>query len=186
MNSVDAVGRVVDDTNDQPVTDIAVSYGTRSYVVGADGEYRLLNLPRGARVSAQKPGYQLSAADATAHELRMIPVALTLQVNQEGTTPPAGVPFPEARQPENVQLRKGTETGSLALAPYPDRNKPVLICAAGYESREIMARGVLMTVELKKDPDKGCPPLPSPSPTPTPRASPTASPSASPTPSPSP
>jgi hypothetical protein len=85
------------------------------------------------------------------------------------------------------EIGSGTDSGSVVAFPYPEKGQRVLICAAGYDSREIEPKGVTMEIFLKKNPDNpGCPPLPTPSPAPgvTPSASP--SPSASPTASPSP
>jgi hypothetical protein len=183
INSVDAHGRVVDDTTDLPVSGIAVTYGSRSVVTGDDGSYVLTNLPRGARLQAQKAGYSRSFASAEATELRLTPLTITFEVKDETTS--KGIDTPEARQPATVRIGTGTASGEMAVGPYPVRDKPVIICAKGYESKEVFARGVLMDVSLKPG-GTGCPPLPtSPPPAQVPSPSPSATggpPSASPSP----
>lgn len=180
LNSVDARGVVVDDTTDLPVAGVPVSYGVRTVVSGPDGSYHMPALPRGARLSAQKSGYSRSSAPAEASELRLLPLTITFEVSEEGAEPAKKVAFPEARQ-QGRTLGRGTKGGSMVVGPYPTRDVPVLVCAEGYEPKEILAKGVLIELTLKPG-GKGCPPLPSPSPTvsPSPGASP--SPPSSPTP----
>lgn len=182
--SVDARGRVVDDASGEPVAEIVVSYGSRSTLSGPDGSYELRGLPRGARVSAQARGYSRSSAPAEATELRLLPLTLTFEVKEEGAAPPKGVPNPEARQ-QGKAVGRGTKDGSMVVAPYPARGVPVLLCAEGFESREVTPKGVLMELTMKRKEGGACPPLPSPSPAASPALSPTPlSPSPSPSPSP--
>lgn len=184
INSVDARGRVLDDTDDSPVGGIAVRYGSRVVIADADGHYAMDGLPRGARVTAQKPGYSRSSASAESSVLRLLPLTLTFEVKDAATG--KGIEMPEARQPAQVRLGQGSASGEMVVGPYPQRDRPVLICAKGYESKEVLAKGVLMEVSLSPG-GEGCPPLPS-SPPPaqhTPSPSPGASPETSPTPSPS-
>jgi hypothetical protein len=190
LNTVDARGVVIDDTTNGPVGPIVVNYGQRAFSTGDDSRYELFNLPRGAQLKAQKPGYGVGSASAEASELRLTPVTLTFQVWQEGTDPKQGVPNPELRQGTTV-LGKGTDTGSVVAVPYPDRSQPVLVCAIGYDGKNVDAKGVTMEVTLHKnpnDPTAKCPDLPSPSPsaTPTGAGSPAPSGSAAPSPSPAP
>ncbi len=188
LNSVDARGVVIDDTTGGPVGPILVNYGQRGFSTGDDSRYELLNLPRGAQVRAQKPGYGPGAAPAEASELRLTPITLTFQVWQEGTDPKKGVPRPELWQ-GTTSLGKGTDTGSVVAVPYPDRTKLVLVCAAGYDPKSVEPKGVTMEVTLKadaSDPNAKCPVAPSPSPSPSPSGSPGPSGSPAPTPTPSP
>src|SRR5258705_2240406 len=190
LNTVDARGVVIDDTTNGPVGPIAVNYGQRLYSTGDDSPYEILNLPRGPLLKAQKPGYPAGSASPEASELRLIPVTLTFQVWQEGTDPKQGVPNPELRQGTTV-LGKGTDTGSVVAVPYPDRTKPVLVCAVGYDGKNVDPKGVTMEVTLHKnpsDPNAQCPDLPTPSPSasPSPSGSGSPAPSASPSPAPTP
>ena len=185
-NTVSAHGVAVDMSTGEPVGDVPILFGQRRTVTDAQGNYELLNLPRGARISAVPRfsyGQQTVAAETTRIELP--PITLNLQVDQKGTDPPFGVKDPQVRQGDRV-LGTGTDTGSVVVVPYPEVGSKLLVCAAGYQTLEIEARGVLRTVELIFG-GPGCPPLPSPSPASSPAASPTApvpSPSASPTASP--
>ena len=190
LNTVDARGVVIDDTTNGPVGPILVSYGQRGFSTGDDSRYELFNLPRGARVGAQKPGYGAGSAPAEATELRLTPITLTFQVWQEGTDPKQGVPRPELWQ-DTTNLGHGTDTGSVVAVPYPDRTKLMLVCAAGYDPKSVEPKGVTMEVTLKadpNDPNAKCPvpPSPSPSPSASPSGSPGPSGSAAPTPTPSP
>jgi hypothetical protein len=187
LNTVNARGVVIDDTTNGPVGPVVVSYGQRAFSTGDDSRYELFNLPRGAVVKSQKSGYGPGSAPAEASEIRLTPFTLTFQVWQDGTDPKVGVANPELRQGTTV-LGKGTETGSVVAVPYPDRAKPVLVCALGYDGKSIEAKGVTMELTLVKNPSGKCPDLPSPSPSASPSgsASPAPSGSASPAPSPSP
>ncbi|MFN2521048.1 MAG: hypothetical protein ABR525_08395 [Candidatus Limnocylindria bacterium] len=180
FNSVEARGRVVDGTTGAPLPGIEVTYGTRIVKADADGNYVVNNLPRGARVSAQIGGYGKGSAGPDDAEIRLQPVSLTLQVNDAETK--QGVKGPEVRFPGSQSV-KGTDTGSIAVIPYPPTDTPILVCAEGYDTATYPARGVTGAVELKKG-SAGCPPLPTPSPptAPSPSGSP-AAPSATPSPS---
>ena len=183
FNSVEARGRVIDATTGAPLPGIEVTYGSRIVVAAADGSYVVPNLPRGARVSAQTSGYGKASAGPEDAELRLQPVSLTLQVNDADTK--QGVKEPEVRFPGSQSV-KGTDTGSVAVIPYPPVDTPILVCAEGYDTGTYPARGITATVELKKG-AAGCPPLPTPSPPPSPSPSPAPSSSASPAaPSPTP
>lgn len=186
LNSVTARGAVIDDTTGGPVGVIVVTYGQRQYATGDDSRYEIVDLPRGAVLTAQKAGYGRGSASAEASELRLTPFTLTFQVWQEGSDPKAGVPKPELWQ-GTTNLGKGTDSGSVVSVPYPDRAKQVLVCALGYDAKSVDAKGVTMEVFLHKNPDDPnakCPTAPTPSPTASPSGS--AAPSGSPAPSPSP
>ena len=157
INSVDARGRVVDDTDDLPVGGLDIHYGSRVVVSTADGSYVMTALPRGARLTAQKPGYARSTTTAESDSLRLIPLTITFEVKDESTG--KGIDMPEARQPASVRVGTGSASGEMVVGPYPARDKPVIICAKGYESKEVFARGVLMDVLLQPG-GEGCPPLP--------------------------
>ena len=184
FNSVNAHGRVVDDTDNSPVPNIAVYYGSRVVVSGKDGSYAMNDLPRGASLVAQNPGYARSSTSPESTELRLVPLTITFEVKDAATG--KGINMPEARQPATVRVGQGTNSGEMVVGPYPNRDQPVIICAKDYQSKDVMARGVLMTVELEPG-GTGCPPLPSSPPpaqvTPSPSAS--APPSTTPAPSPS-
>ena len=198
LNRVDARGVVVDMSTGDPVADVPISFGIRQTVSDAQGRYELLNLPRGARVTARpRFSYSAQTVDAEATRIELPPVTLNLQVNQKGTgdptaapspIPAVGVKKPQVRQGDKV-LGSGTDTGSVVVVPYPEVGSKMLVCADGYTSLEIEARGTLRTIELELG-GTGCPPLPSPSPTASPSwlpsASPIGSPSGSPGGSPSP
>ncbi len=161
VNSVDAHGRVVDDTDGTPVTNIAIYYGSRFVVAGADGSYSMTALPRDAHLVAQKAGYTRSTTTPQATELRLVPLTITFEVKDETTG--KGIDIPEARQPADVRVGQGSAGGEMVVGPYPKRDVPVIICAKGYESKEVLARGVLMEVTLRPG-GSGCPPLPSSAP----------------------
>ena len=114
LNTVDARGRVIDDSTGAPVGGVALSYGkTRGAVSGTDGSYLIANLPRDARVTTRMPGYQPANVAAAVAEIRLKPGTLTVQVNEEGTDEKR-VPNPEARQGDRV-LAKGTESGNMVI-----------------------------------------------------------------------
>ncbi|MDE3102072.1 MAG: hypothetical protein KGJ98_07525 [Chloroflexota bacterium] len=183
FDSVNAHGRVVDDTDSSPVPNIAVYYGSRVVVTGPDGAYTMNDLPRGASLVAQNPGYARSSTSPESTELRLMPLTITFEVKDATTG--KGINMPEARQPATVRVGQGTNSGEMVVGPYPNRDQPVTICAKDYQSKDVMARGVLMTVELQPG-GTGCPPLPSSPPpaqvTPSPSGSPSESPSATPAP----
>lgn len=129
FNSVDARGRVVDDTDNTPVPGIAVFYGSRVAIAGPDGSYEMTALPRDARLTAQKAGYSRSSTSAQSSELRLVPLTITFEVTDELTG--KGIDSPEARQPDDVRIGLGSASGEMVVGPYPNREKPVLICAKG-------------------------------------------------------
>ena len=175
LNRIDARGRIIDDTTGLPVPDVTVSYGVRAVVTGADGTYEIDNLPRGARLDAQHRYYGRHPIPAEQTELRVEPLTITFEVHDAATD--KGVDTPEARQPDDTQIGKGTNSGEMVVGPYPDRSRPVLICAKNYEAKQVTAAGVQMAVQLAAKDGAACPPLKSPPPTPSP--SPGASPSGS-------
>lgn len=185
LNRVDAHGQIIDDTTGLPIPDVAVTFGSRVTATDADGRYRLDNLPRGARLDTQQRYYGRRPVPAEQTELRIEPLTITFQVNDESTG--KGVDTPEARQPDDTQIGKGTSSGQMVVGPYPSRLSPVLICAKNYQSTQVTPKGYQMDVKLTPSAGSDCPPLknppPPPSPSPSPSPSGSAAPSASPTPS---
>ncbi|MEK7863028.1 MAG: hypothetical protein AAB295_07170 [Chloroflexota bacterium] len=181
FNAVDARGVVVDASTGEPVKDVPIVFGKRQTISDDQGRYELRGLPRGSKITARpKFSYGQTSVLAEATRIELPPITLNLQVNQKGTDPAKGADKPQVRQGEKV-LGTGTETGSVVVVPYPEVGAKLLVCAAGYHSLDIEARGTVRTIELEFG-GTGCPPLPSPSPIP--GASPSGSPSPSPSPSP--
>jgi hypothetical protein len=186
FNRVDARGRIIDDTTDLPIPDVSVSFGTRTTATDADGRYTMENVPRGAKIDTSHRFYGKHTVPPEQTELRLTPLTITFEVHDQYTG--KGVDTPEARQPDDTQLGKGTASGEMVLGPYPAPGL-VLICAKNYQSRQILPAGFQMNVDLTPSNGSDCPPLKSPpaTPQPSPSASPSGSgaPSASPSPSPS-
>ena len=184
LNRVDAHGRVIDDTTNEPIAGVAIVYGSRSTQSGDDGTYVMENLPRGARLTTTHKYYGRNEVAADAPELRLVPLTITFEVHDAASG--KGVDTPEARQPDDVQVGKGTVSGEMVVAPYPNRNVPLLICAKNYQSTRVTAKGNLMNVDLTFAEGQTCPPLKTPAPTPAPSITPVPSGSAAPSPGASP
>jgi hypothetical protein len=187
LNRVDARGRIIDDTSGQPVADVTVSFGSRATVTDASGHYEMDNLPRGTKLDTQQRYYGRHPVAAEATELRIVPLTITLEVHDAFTA--KGVETPEARQPADTQIGKGTTSGEMVVGPYPDRGSKVLICAKDYAGVEITPVGYQMNVDLTPSKGSDCPALKSPPPpaqTPSPSPSAPGSPSGSGAPSASP
>jgi hypothetical protein len=191
LNSVDMRGRVVDDLTSDPVGTAGparISHGARSVTADPSlGTFTFPDLPRESRVAVDAPGYLRQSVPTTQDEIRMAPLSFTIQVNEAGN-PSKPIAKAEIRQGTSL-LDTTTDGGNKVLSPYPGKDAKLLICAAGYDQKEVTIRGVVGTFELTPGPN-ACPPLPtptpppSPTPSPSPPASPGESPSASPTPSP--
>jgi hypothetical protein len=184
VNRVDAHGRIIDDTTNGPVPGVAVTYGSRSTLTDDDGRYVIDNLPRFASLVTEHKYYGRNSVSAEAAELRLVPLTITYEVHDAATG--KGVDTPEARQPADVQVGKGTSSGEMVVAPYPPRDVPLLICAANYKSIEVQPKGNLQNVDLTFAAGQSCPPLKTPAPTPTPSITPVPSGSAVPSPGGSP
>lgn len=182
VNRVDAHVRIVDDTTGTGIADVGVTYGSRSTATDADGRFVMDNLPRGATLTTQHKYYGRNGVAATAPELRLAPLTITFQVNDAASG--KGVDTPEARQPADTQIGKGTSSGVMVVAPFPARDKPLLICAKNYTSLEVQPKGVQQTVELTFAAGQNCPPLKTPAPTIPPSGPPVPSGSAAPSPAP--
>jgi len=187
LNSVDARGRVLDDSTGLPVAGVSISYGqNRGAVSDEDGSYLLPNLPRGARLKTNKPGYLPQTPAADVAEIRLVPGSLSLQVNEEGTTDKR-VPGVEVRQGSKVLTKCTAEPcGQLVIDLTSGIvGQKALVCAPAHESKEIDLKGVTLVMTLQPKEGSACPPLPTPSPSPAPSPSPSAAP-ASPSPTASP
>ena len=186
LNTIEARGRVIDDSTGLPVPGVSITYGSsRGAVSGDDGGYLLPNLPRGARLKTNKPGYQPANPAAEATEIRLVPGSLTLQVNEDGTTD-TRVPGVEVRQGTQVLAKCAADPcGQLVVTIVDIVGQFALVCAPGHEQKTVALKGVTLIMTLKKQDGGACPPLPTPSPSPSPSSTPasptpTASPSASP------
>ncbi len=180
LNRVDAHGRFVDDTTGKGVPDVSVTFGSRSTVTDADGRYVIDNLPRGSNLLLQHRYYGRNSVSADLAEYRLTPLTITLEVKDAATG--KGVDTPEARQPADTQLGKGTTTGEMVVAPYPKRDVPLIVCAKNYKPIEVTPKGNLQDVDLTFAEGQSCPPLKTPAPTPTPLLTPAPSGSAAPSP----
>jgi hypothetical protein len=181
LNRVDARGRIIDDTTDLPIPDVTVSLGSRATVTDADGRYQLDNLPRGSRLDTNHRYYGRHPVSPEQTELRIVPLTVTLHVHDAYTS--KGVDTPEARQPDDTQIGKGTVSGEMVIGPYPPTGSQILICAKNYQPQRLVPRGPEMTVELTPSAGTDCPPLkvpPSPSPSPSALPSGSVAPSAAP------
>jgi hypothetical protein len=186
FNRVDARGRIIDDTSGLPIPDVAVSFGSRVTATDADGRYEIDNVPRGSKIDTSHRYYGKHSVPPEQTELRLTPLTLTLEVKDAYTG--KGVDTPEARQPDDTQIGKGTASGEMVVGPYPAPGL-VLVCAKNYQGQQVKPAGYQMDVLLTPSNGSGCPPLKSPPATPSPSPSASrsgsAAPSASPSPSPS-
>jgi hypothetical protein len=184
LNTIDLRGRVVDDFTDQGIINASVTHGSR--VVGTDvnGSFEFPNLPRQSKMRVDANAYLRTSVPTTQDEIRMTPTSWTAIIVEAGS-PDKHIQKADIRQGDKV-LVTSTEAVNTIVAPHPGKDAKVLVCAEGYQSKEVTVTGVLQTVELTPG-GSGCPPLPSPSPTasPVPTASPSGPPAPSPSPSPS-
>ena len=181
-------GRVVDDLSSEPVGTAGpakITLGTRTVTADpSTGTFTFPGVPRESRVKVEAPGYFQNGALPTEEEIRLQPNSFTIQLNDAGDP---------NKHIANADIRQGTtslgitnEGGNKVISPYPGKDAKLLLCAAGYDQKEITIHGVIGTFELTTG-TNACPPLPTPTPTPSPSPSPSPSestPSASPTPSP--
>ncbi len=189
LNGVDMRGHVLDDFTSDPIGTFGparITHGQRSMTADpSTGTFTFPGLPRESKVTVDAPGYLRTSVPVTVDEIRMSPATFTIQVNEAGN-PDKHIAKADIRQ-GTTSLGVTNDGGNQVLSPYPGRDAKVLICAAGYDQKEVAIRGVAGTFELTPGAD-ACPPLPAPTPPPSPSASPSpspgASPSASPTPSP--
>jgi hypothetical protein len=186
LNGIDMRGHVVDDLTSESIGVAGaakISLGARTVIADpSTGTFTFPGVPRESRVKVEAPGYFQNGALPTEEEIRMQPNSFTIQVNETGDP---------NKHLANVEIRQGTtalattnEGGNKVISPYPGKDAKLLLCATGYDQKEITIHGVLGTFELTPG-TNACPPLPTPTPSPSPSPSDT-TPSASPTPTPSP
>jgi hypothetical protein len=188
LNGVDMNGHVVDDFSSDPIGTAGparITHGQRSVTADpSSGTFVFPGLPRESRVAVDAPGYLRTSVPVTQDEIRMSPLSFTIQVNEAGK-PDKHIAKAEIRQ-GTALLNSTNDGGNTVISPYPGKDAKLLICATGYDQKEITIHGVVGTFELTPG-TNACPALPTPTPSPSPAPSDsTASPSASPSPSPSP
>ena len=188
LNGVEMRAHVVDDLTSEsigPAGPAKITLGARTVIADpSTGTFTFPGVPRESRVKVEAPGYFQNGALPTEEEIRMQPNSFTIQVNDAGDP---------NKHLASVDIRQGTtdlgitnEGGNKVLSPYPGKDAKLLLCATGYDQKEITIHGVLGTFELTPG-TNACPPLPTPTPSPSPSPSPSdTTPSASPTPTPSP
>jgi hypothetical protein len=185
VNGVEMRGRVVDDLTNDPVGTAGpakVTHGARSVIADpSTGTFTFPDLPRESRVAVDAPGYLRQSVPTTQEEIRMAPLSLTIQVNEAGS-PDKHIAKAEIRQGTTLLGNPTNDGGNVVISPHPGKDAKLLICAEGYDQKEVTVHGVVATIELTPG-TNACPPLPTPTPSPS-DSTPSASPSASPTPSP--
>jgi hypothetical protein len=183
LNTIDLRGRVVDDFTDQGIINASLTHGSR--VVGTDvnGSFEFLNLPRQSKLRVDANGYLRTSPPTTQDEIRLTPTSWTVIVIEAGS-PDKHIAKADIRQGTTVLATSGDAVNTVVV-PHPGKSAKVMICADGYQQKDVDVTGVLQTVELTPG-GPGCAPLPTPSPSPSPSASPSGAPAASPSTSPSP
>jgi len=190
LNGVNMHGLVLDDFTSDPVGTAGparIAHGARSVTADpSTGAFTFPDLPRESKVSVDAPGYLRTSVPVTQEEIRMSPLSFTVQVNEAGNAD---------KHIAKADIRQGTTSlgttndgGNTVISPYPGKDAKLLICAVGYDQKEVTIKGVVGTFELTPG-TNACPPLPTPTPSPSPAPSdttPSASPSASPSPTASP
>ena len=167
-----------------PVPGVSITYGKfKGAVSDEEGRYLIPNLPLDAKLGTRAPGYQPANVSATVSKIELTPGSLTIQVNEAGN-PDKHVAKADIRQ-GTTSLGTTNDGGNTVISPYPGKDAKLLICAAGYDQKEITIHGVVGTFEITPG-TNACPPLPTPTPAPSPSLSPSASPGASPSSSPTP
>jgi len=184
LNGVEMHGRVVDDTTSDPVGTAGpatISHGARTMTADpSTGVFVFPNLPRESKVGVDANGYLRTGVPTTQEEIRLSPLSYTIYVNAAGD-PTKHIAKADIRQ-GTTDLGMTNDGGNLVISPYPGKDAKLLICADGYDQKEIAVRGVLAVFEITPG-TNACPPLPTPTPSPSPAPSDT-TPSASPSPSP--
>src|SRR5205823_12060645 len=187
-NGVQMRGQVLDDFTSDPVGTAGparITHGGRSVTADpSSGTFTFPDLPRESKVSVDAPGYLRTSVPVTQEEIRMAPLSFTVQVNEAGS-PDKHIAKADIRQGTTL-LGTTNDGGNQVISPYPGKDAKLLICAAGYDQKEVTIHGVVGTFELTPG-TNACPPLPTPTPSPSPSAAPSdTTPSASPGASPSP
>jgi len=187
LNGVEMRGRVLDDSSGEPIGTAGpakVTHGARTVIADpSTGTFTFPDLPRESKVAVDAPGYLRQSVPTTQEEIRMAPLSFTIQVNEAGN-PDKHIAKADIRQ-GTASVATLNDSGNQVISPYPGKDAKLLICAVGYDQKEITVHGVVGTFELTPG-TNACPPLPTPTPvpSPSPSAAPSESPSASPTPSP--
>jgi len=186
LNGVEMRGHVVDDFTNEPVGTAGVAkitHGGRSVTADpSTGAFVFPNIPRESKVAVDAAGYLRTGVPPTQEEIRMAPLSFTIQVNEAGN-PDKHIAKADVRQ-GTVFVATLNDSGNQVISPYAGKDAKLLICAAGYDQKEVTIHGVVGTFELTPG-TNACPPLPTPTPAPTSSPSPSDStPSATPTPSP--
>jgi len=187
VNTIDLHGRVVDDFTDKGIINASITHGSRAVGTDVTGSFDFPDLPRQSRMRVDANAYLRTSVPTTQEEIRMTPTSWTALIIEAGN-PDKHIQKAEIRQGDTL-LVTSTEAVNTIVSPHPGKNAKVLICADGYQAKEVTVTGVLQTIELTPG-SPGCPPRPTPSPSPSPSpsasGSPAASPGASPSPTPSP
>ncbi len=186
LNGVDMHGHVLDDFSSDPIGTAAgpakLTHGGRSVTADpSSGAFTFPDLPRESKVAVDAPGYLRTSVPVTQEEIRMSPLSFTIQVNEAGS-PDKHIAKADIRQ-GTTDLGMTNDGGNTVISPYPGKDAKLLICATGYDQKEVTIHGVVGTFELTPG-TSVCPPLPTPTPSLSPSTSPSASPSVTPTPSP--
>lgn len=152
---VDLRGRVVDDYTGEGIV-ASLTYEGRGAKSGADGSFVFTGLPRLGQIRVDSTGYRRIFVPTTQAEIRMMPLALTVQVREDGTKDKligrAQIRF------EGRIIGQANDSGNTVISPHPGPGTSITVCANGYEPKTVPARGVLLIVDLKPGPT-GCPPL---------------------------
>ncbi len=186
LNGVDMTGHVLDDFTNDPIGTAGpakITHGQRTVTADpSTGTFTFPGLPRESKVAVDAPGYLRTSVPVTQEEIRMSPLSFTIQVNEAGS-PDKHIAKADIRQ-GTTDLGLTNDGGNTVISPHPGKDAKLLICAAGYDQKEVTIHGVVGTFEITPG-TNACPPLPTPTPSPSPSAAPSDStPSASPTPSP--
>src|SRR5438132_9182284 len=181
LNGVEMHGHVVDDTTSDAVGTAGpavISHGARTMTADpSTGLFTSPNLPRESKVGVDAPGYLRTGVPTTQEEIRLSPLSYTIYVNAAGD-PTKHIAKADIRQ-GTTDLGMTNDGGNTVISPYPGKDAKLLICATGYDQKEVTIHGVVGTFELTPG-TNACPPLPTPTPSPSPSPSPSASPGASP------
>ena len=183
VNTIDLHGHVVDDFTDQGLINASVTLGSRSVGTDVNGDFVFPFLPRQSKMLVDRNGYLRTSVPTTQDQIRMTPTSWTVIIVEAGS-PDKHIKAADVRQGTTVLATSGDAVNTVVV-PHPGKNAKVMICAAGYQQKDVDVVGVLQTVELTPG-TPGCAPLPTPSPSPSPSASPSGSPGTSPSGSPSP
>ena len=186
LNTATARGRLLDDFTGEGVKDGELIVGLRKTWSAEDGSFVFDNIPRTTSMRVAAGGYLVTNAPPRDGDIRLAPLSVTVQVNEEGANPVVGVASAQIRQETRV-LGQANPSGNTVISPHPGRDAKVTICAKGFRTTEFTIKGVTLVALLPRDAAGDCPALPTPTPdpnAPSPSPSPSPAPAASPSPSP--